>query len=100
MKKYELTEQNEQGLYRIRALIDFADVRAGTIGGWIGSEDNLDQEGDCWVYESARVYGEAWVYGSALVCGDARVYGSTLVNRNAQVCKTEQGQTVCPCDLG
>lgn len=100
MKKYELTEQNEQGLYRIRALIDFADVRAGTIGGWIGSEDNLDQEGDCWVYEKAQAYGKAQVYEnaqvyeSAWVYGDAWVYGSALVYGNAQVCETEQGQTV------
>lgn len=40
---------NERTLYSIRALRDFGDVKAGDFGGWIESEDNLSQAGDCWV---------------------------------------------------
>lgn len=48
MKKYELTNEikNLPGgvvLYRIRALKDFADVKAGDLGGFVQSEANLDQ---------------------------------------------------------
>ena len=61
--KYELTEETTNGLHRIRALKDFANVKAGELGGWIESERNLSHEGNCWVSEDARVSGNAWVYG-------------------------------------
>lgn len=58
-KKYELTgEPNDHGLRRIRQLSD------GALGGWIESEENLSQEGSCWVYGDARVYGNARVSGN------------------------------------
>ncbi len=53
MNKYELTDETRtvQGviLYRIRALKDFGKVRAGSLGGFLASEKNLDQEGNAWV---------------------------------------------------
>ena len=42
-------------------MIDFADVKADDLGGFIEKEANLDMEGN------------AWVYGKAKVCGNARV---------------------------
>lgn len=46
MKKYELTDETiligSQILHRIRALRDFADVKAGDIGGYI------EKGGDCY----------------------------------------------------
>ena len=59
--KDEFIEFDGRKLYRIKALKDFRDVRKGTVGGYIESEQNLSQEGD------------AWVYGDAWVCGNARV---------------------------
>ena len=54
-KKYELTEEaivvDGHKLHRIRALKDFADVKAGDLGGYVESEDNLSHEGNCWVYK-------------------------------------------------
>ena len=69
-KKYEMMQDQTiewcgRTLYRIRALRDFGNVRAGDVGGYIECERNLSQDGN------ARVYGDAWVYG------DARVYGNT-----------------------
>lgn len=69
-KKYEMLQDQTiewcgRTLYRIRALRDFGNVRAGDVGGYIECERNLSQDGN------ARVYGDAWVYG------DARVYGNT-----------------------
>ena len=84
--KYELLLIDATGLHRIRALRDFSDVRAGDLGGYVESLDNLSQEGDCWVYGNARVCGNARVYGNAWVYGDARVYGNAWVHENARVC--------------
>ena len=83
MKKYELTEETKvvelHTLHRIRAIIDFCNVKQGDLGGWIEHEDNLDHVGDAWVS------GNAWVYGNAEVSGNARVYGNAEVSGNAWV---------------
>ena len=83
-------------LFRIECTQDFKEIKAGTLGGFIEKEENLD--GDAWVSDDARVYGNAKVsddalvygnarvYGNAWVCGDARVYGNAWVYDDAQVC--------------
>lgn len=53
MKKFELTSDfitNAFGvkLFRIRALVEFGDVKAGDLGGFIEKEENLNQDGDAW----------------------------------------------------
>lgn len=86
MKKYELVNYNEDtGLYQIKALCDFSDVKAGELGGWVAGEDNLSHEGDCWVYSNARVCAYAAVFGSARVGGTARVGGNARVFDEARV---------------
>ena len=99
--KYEFTGETKHWsgrlLHRIRRIED------GELGGWIESEKNLSQEGECWVddnayvYDDARVFGNAqvfWcayvydyakVYGNAEVSGSANVYGDAKVYGNAQV---------------
>ena len=96
MKKYELTTNTKvvfgRKLFRIKALIAFGDVEVGELGGFIEKEENLDQDGDAWVYgnacvcDNARVYDDAWVCGNACICDDARVYGNAQVYGNACVC--------------
>ena len=76
MKKFELTSETKinifgKKLFRIKALISFADVEAGETGGWVEKEGNVNQSGNAWVYGDAMVYGDAEVSGSARVCGDA-----------------------------
>ena len=107
-KKYELTDETMEWeghtLHRIKALRDFNDVKAGDLGGWVESEDNLSQYEKCWlcdnaivygdariygnarVYDNAIVYGNARIYGNAIVYGDARIYGNTRIYGNAIVC--------------
>ena len=69
--KYKLTEETKEHLGRtlhhIVCVTAFADVAAGELGGWIESENNLDQSGDAWVSGNAQVYGNAWVSGDARV---------------------------------
>lgn len=78
--KYELISSDREGLYRVKALRDFNDVKKGDIGGYVESEKNLSQLGDCWIYDNAKVYDNAIVVGNAKVCDNARVHN------NAQVC--------------
>ena len=89
MKKYELTAETmsigSTTLHRIRALVDFNDVKAGDLGGWIEKESNLNQDGRAWVYGEARVYGEAEVFGNARVFGEAEVFGNAWVFGEAEV---------------
>ncbi|WP_375656314.1 hypothetical protein, partial [Bartonella sp. MR63HLJHH] len=92
-KKFALTNETrvfgKHVLYRIKALKDFADIKAGTLGGFIEKEDNLSHEGNCWVYDEAlvfkngHVYENARVFGNAVTCG--HIYGHARVYDNAIV---------------
>ena len=90
MKKFELTNEfvtNMFGtkLFRIRALVEFGDVEAGELGGYVEKESNLGHDDNAWVYDNAQVSGNARVYGDAQVSGDALVYGDAQVSGNARV---------------
>ena len=89
-KKYKLTEEtiNVDGrtLYRIEALKDFGNVRKGEKGGFIEKESNLSQNGDCWVYDNAKVYGNAVVFDYAEVCGYSKLFGNAVIRDNTKVC--------------
>lgn len=89
MKKYELTNETIQiegkKLYRIKALIDFGDVKAGDLGGFIEKESNLSHLGSAWIYDDAKVCDDAKVYGNAKVCDDAKVCGNAVVCGNAWI---------------
>lgn len=94
-RKYELTDETiEIGgktLHRIKAVRDFANIKAGDLGGFIEKEYNLSHEDNAWIYDSAKVYDNAWVcdnarvYGNADVCGNALVCGNTNVGGDALI---------------
>ena len=100
-KKYILTDETIEylgrTLHRIQAVKDFGTISAGTLGGYIESETNLDHTGDAWVYGSAWVYDnarvsgnarvddDAWVSDDAMVSGNARVFGDAWVSGDARV---------------
>lgn len=86
MKKFKLTSEfivdiSGVKLFRIKALIEFGNVKAGDLGGYIEKEENLSHMGNAWVSGNAQVsgdaqvFGDAWVSGDAQVSGDARVFG-------------------------
>ena len=90
MKKYELIKESktmfaEREIFRIRALKDFEDVKAGDIGGWVCSENNLSQEGECWIYDEAKCLDEARVYDNAVMCGNAVMFGNAKMFDNAKM---------------
>ncbi|UNF41231.1 hypothetical protein MNL09_03795 [Bartonella krasnovii] len=87
-KKFALTNEtrvlNNQTLYRIKALRDFADVKAGDLGGFIESENNLSHDGNCWVYDNALVLNPAYIYENAKISDKAIIMG--FVYGNAHIC--------------
>lgn len=98
MAKYRLTDEtkviendySKKTLYRIQAIVDFGDVKAGDIGGFIEQEDNLSQDGLAWVYDNAMAYSDALVTDNAKVKDRAKVYGRSLVSDNAIVMGTAE----------
>lgn len=73
-------------LYRIQALKTFTKpggynpvVHVGELGGYVESEDNLSQEGNCWLFDKARVK------DGGKVLDDAIVYDKCLVSKNSIV---------------
>ena len=83
-KKYELIPSDIEGLFRIKALKDFNNVKKGDIGGYIQSENNLSQLDDCWIYD------DAVVRDNAKVCHNAQIYDKVIVMGNAEVCDNAQ----------
>ena len=86
--KYEFTDEtiywNGHILHRIKRLSD------SILGGWIESEDNLSQEGNCWVDGEAMVYDNAKVSGNAQVSDEAKVYGNATICQNAYIYDSAQ----------
>ena len=96
--KYKITDETikylGKTLYRIEALCTFDDVKIGDKGGFIESENNLSQEGTCWIYNNAKVLEKAVVSGNACIYdnaevtiraavrGNARIYGNAYINGN------------------
>ena len=82
-KKYELTnekiEYERKTLYRIRALRDFSDVKAGDLGGFVESEKNLSHEGDCWIYDDSKVIGRSKIVGYSKVMRKSIVNNSKVI---------------------
>ena len=90
MKKFELTTEfitNVLGkkLFRIKALVEFGNVKAGELGGYVEKEENVSQSGNAWVSGNAEVSGNARVSGNAEVSGKAKVSGNARVFGNAEV---------------
>ena len=109
MKKYELTGETKlahgKELFRIKALVDFGEVKCGDIGGWIEKEHNLSHEGNAWGSGNARVSGNAWVSGDAMVSGDAdyttiKGFGSCFRTTTFFKCKDRKVRVVCGCFYG
>lgn len=74
-------------LYRIIADKSFNDVIKGEKGGYIESENNLSQFGNCWVYDgnAYQKHYNTLVYDMAIVYGDAQVRGCSTIYDSAEI---------------
>jgi hypothetical protein len=89
-QKYEIDRDiqlplGDRTLYIIKALIDFDDVKAGDYGGFVEDENNLSQEGNCWIYNAGTVYGKGRVNRNGKVKDHASVYDYATVSDDAVV---------------
>ena len=101
-KKYKLTKEtieiNGHILHRIKALREINNVKVnhvikkGDLGGYVESEDNLSQDGDCWILDDAKVF------GNSMILVDARIYNLSTVEDNAQVSDQAQVSFSHICD--
>jgi len=98
-KKYEITEITHPKypwLHRIRARCQVNEqVGPGALGGYVQTEDNLSQDGTCWIYDQAicceeavveddgRMFDGAVARGSALISGDARMFERAVSEGNS-----------------
>lgn len=85
-------------LYQIRALRDLPGVKAGDLGGFVETEDNLSQDGECWVYPHAFVFGKSRIEGNAKVAGvtkvyDSKIFASACIHGNENL--DGRGITIC-----
>ena len=98
MKKFELTSESivnifAKKLFRIKALVEFGNVKEGELGGFVEKEENLSHEGDAWVYGNAKVYGNA---DYATVKGFGTEFRTTTFFR----CKDGVTRVRCGCFYG
>lgn len=89
-KKYKLIESSRSWMYgrpihRIQALRDFSDVKKGDLGGFVESEGNLSQGGDCWIYDMAQAMEKSRVEDDACLRDCAKMYGSSILKDKAQL---------------
>ena len=88
-RKYELTnitmKFKERTLYRIRALKDFSNVKKGDLGGWVSSENNLSQEGDCWIYDEAKCMDNARMYDNSTMHDYSKMYDYSIMRGNSEM---------------
>lgn len=86
-RKYELLERETNGLCRIRALRDIPEigVEAGDVGGYVESEANLAQEGNCWVAGNAKAFQKSTVINDAVLQDEAWALGKVVVSHDAKI---------------
>lgn len=95
-KKYELVLETIhkfycRPMYRIRALKDFSDVKKGQYGGYVESEENLSQSGNCWIYDhsivckGARVIDNAIVKDSSTVTNYSEISDDAIIEKGSRI---------------
>lgn len=92
-KKFELTDKiiifQDKKLHRIRALIDFDDVKKGDFGGIVEFEHNLSNNHSSWIYDDAKAIDSSYVGDSAklrhqsLARDFARIMGCSELQGNS-----------------
>jgi len=83
----QVPSRAEHTVHRIKALRGLTGISSGELGGWIESDKNLSQSGNCWIADEAVVFADARVMDDAWVGDRAFVYDGATVRDNAAVTK-------------
>ncbi|MEO3738806.1 hypothetical protein GA0061071_105168 [Kosakonia oryzendophytica] len=79
-------EKKTVALRQLIAMRDFSDVAAGTAGGWVDSENVLDQQGNCWIYdENSMVFYGSTVRDNARITQPCVICHEVKIRDNAWV---------------
>jgi len=93
-KKYEITEDHiifaGKVLHRIRATKDIIFAKKGDKGGFIESERNLSQDGQCWIADDAKVFDNALVENDAIVYQRATISDHATISDYARISGSAQ----------
>lgn len=85
----ETTKVYKTTLYRIEAVKDFetifGTVHTGDKGGFIQEEKNLAQDGNCWIFDDAKVYFGGVVKDNACIKDNATVCDGAIVEKSAKM---------------
>lgn len=70
--------------YRIQAVTDFyrmdcVKVHKGDLGGYVSSEENLSQEGYCWLDSNSIAAKNSKVLGHAIITNSSRISGNAVI---------------------
>lgn len=98
LDKYELTNNSikikESNLYQIKALKDFADVKAGDLGGYVEGKNNLSQLGDCWIYDTSKVYSGAFVAENATIAGNSEIKSCAVIYGDSKIIEGSEIESI------
>lgn len=79
-------------LYRIQALKTFTKsggynpiIHVGELGGYVETEDNLSQEGNCWIFGDAKVKDGGKVIDDAIIFDKVMVSNNSVIRGNSVV---------------
>ena len=94
-KKYEITSEAHPAFprcHRIRALRDIPEigVKKGDLGGFVESEENLSQTGNCWIFDSAIAMDNAWVMDNAQMHGHSQMFGNSKMFESSRMWDNSQ----------
>ena len=84
-------ESGDVKLYRIRALKDFGNIKAGRIGGYVESTANLSQYNSCWVHDNAKISGKATIHNNVQIFDNVqisdyvKIYDNVIVYGDAKI---------------
>ena len=70
-------------VFRVKALKNFGNVKAGDVGGWVCSYNNLSQEGDCWIYDEANCLDNAMLFNNAKMYDNSVMFDNAEMSDNA-----------------
>ncbi|EAM5124188.1 hypothetical protein EI268_21760 [Salmonella enterica] len=98
MTKYRLSEEPRAFTYQIEgekksvllrqliAVMDFNDVKAGTVGGWVDADSVLSQQGDCWIYdENAMAFASTEITDNARITQPCTLYNNVRIGDNVWI---------------
>lgn len=91
MDKYKLVPAGIGSLFRVVALknietpVGFPNVVKNDLGGLVSSKTSLSQEGNCWVFYTAKVVDNGRVRDNAIISGTAKVKDNSIIKDEAIV---------------